>query len=207
MMAWIVGISLFSLAVIVIASVVIPKPRLPDRNPDYTDVNMSICYRLPGATSAVAPYPAGQLTTSLTSFSMSLNAESALKALDNSEAWYDPKASEVYVAEFTNVASSIEKAITCATLLNTALVDETAISEQYYRDLYIATIEFDLSVAGLALSIAGIVAGPVAIAGAVVSAVGLVFSGISLHNVEDVSPTLTELAFDEVWPKPRFANY
>jgi len=61
MMAWIVGISLFSLAAIILASVVIPKPRLPDRNPDYFDVSQSWCYRVFG-TSSVAPYPAGQLT-------------------------------------------------------------------------------------------------------------------------------------------------
>jgi len=62
MMAWIVGISLFSLAAIIVASVVIPKPRLSDIDLDYTDSNMSICYHMPGTTSSVAPYPADQLT-------------------------------------------------------------------------------------------------------------------------------------------------
>jgi len=62
MMAWIIGIALFSLAAIIVASIVIPKPQLSDIDLDYTDVTQSMCYHMPGATSSVAPYPADQLT-------------------------------------------------------------------------------------------------------------------------------------------------
>jgi len=156
------------------------------------------------AASAVFANIAAQLDSFATATAIPAN----LRALNQSESWDDPKASETYIDEFTKVQLHLQDAQSWTAALSKGLYDEYLTSYNYYDALYVAVIGFVVAIGGLVAAIAGAgeTVGVATVVGIIVAAVGVIVGGISLYQVETVRAATISPVCGELWPVPAFAQ-
>ena len=122
----------------------------------------------------------------------------SLKAVGNSDTWFDPKASQTYNEAFKDAIEKLNKAEIWTSALAVGLSEEATVSDIYYVELLVAVLALAASLAGLVTAETGI--------GTLIAIVGAVLSRIGVAVVENVRPyEFAEYQIcNERWPRPAF---